>query len=125
MLHTTLLASLGLTCATVVAVLPHEKHGETDAAGSASVTTKSSPEDKNPYPHREKYSECTPISTEELAALGDEVFLIDARNTAEFAVIHIAGAQNLIVGKMEMEDLLALRGKDDPQPIVFYCNGHT
>ena len=115
-MNATLLASIGLTFF---------------AAGSLALPMDSSPTatnaiggGDNPYPHREKYKECTPISTEDLAALGD-VFLVDTRNKAEFDVIHMAGATNLIVSDMKLEDLLAIRGKEGDKPIVFYCNGHT
>ena len=48
MLHTALLASLGLTCVAATAILPL---GVVDTAPDADNTSE---EDKNPFPHREK-----------------------------------------------------------------------
>ena len=82
-------------------------------------------EDKAPeFPLREKYPELPTISTADFLALENPV-VIDARNAAEYNVIHVDGALNQLVGDMEKKFLDGVR-KDHPDaPIVFYCNGVT
>ncbi|MEW6219982.1 MAG: rhodanese-like domain-containing protein [Thermodesulfobacteriota bacterium] len=78
------------------------------------------------FPLRAKYPSLTPIETEELAANFDTAVVVDSRNTEEYAVVHVLGAKNILVGKMQEADLLALRPKTgDPRLLVFYCNGTT
>lgn len=77
------------------------------------------------FPLREKYNECEPVSTQQLAQWVDSAIIVDVRNTVEFDVIHINGAVNLLVGKMTEAELLKLREKNGDTPIVFYCNGVT
>jgi len=77
------------------------------------------------FPLRAKYPDLTPIETEELAAIFADSIIVDSRNHAEYNVVHMKGAQNILVGKMQEDDLLALRAKDDATPLVFYCNGTT
>lgn len=77
------------------------------------------------YPLREKHPGLAYVETGDLAAALDKNIVIDSRNESEFEVIHIKGAHNILVGKMQEKDLLALRGKTDANPIVFYCNGIT
>jgi len=77
------------------------------------------------YPLRAKYADLKPIETDELAAIYDQAIIIDARNAMEFKVLHMKGAHNFLVGKMKERDLLSLRSKNDPTPMVFYCNGIT
>lgn len=77
------------------------------------------------FPLREKYDEVKWMSTEELRARLGKVIVVDARNSMEYEVIHITGAQNFLVGKMKKGDLLQLREQTGTTPFVFYCNGHT
>jgi rhodanese-related sulfurtransferase len=67
----------------------------------------------------------SPISTDELMKTYDKAIIIDTRNEAEYDVVHIVGAKNVLVGKMKEADLLQLRPKQDKKPLVFYCNGIT
>ena len=95
-------------------------------ASAAAISWGATSEESKPaFPLREKYADLTPISTEALEALGTNVIVVDARNRAEFDVIHVTGAENLLVGKMKKPQLLALRAADDETPLVFYCNGTT
>ncbi len=77
------------------------------------------------FPLREKYSNCESVSSEQLAEWIGTAIIVDARNSVEYDVIHIAGAENILVGKMTESDLLKLREKNGETPIVFYCNGVT
>ncbi len=77
------------------------------------------------FPLRAKYSELSPISTEDLIKVFSEAVIVDARNSAEYEVIHMTGAHNILVGKMKKADLLKLRDLDSDRPLVFYCNGTT
>ena len=77
------------------------------------------------YPLRAEYPMVSPISTDELMKTYDKAIIIDARNEAEYDVVHIVGAKNILVGKMKEADLLQLRPKQDKKPLVFYCNGIT
>jgi len=75
------------------------------------------------FPHREKFPQCVPITTERFLEIFDEAIVIDARNNVEFDVIQVLGAKNPSSGKMKKPDLLKLRGLTDTAPMVFYCNG--
>jgi rhodanese-related sulfurtransferase len=77
------------------------------------------------YPLRAEYPSVKPIETNELTAVYGKAIIVDVRNTAEFDVIHIDGAANILVGKMTEQDLMKLRPKDDGRLLVFYCNGVT
>lgn len=77
------------------------------------------------YPLRAKYSMVNPITTDELLAVYNKAIIVDARNAAEYNVIHMTGAANILVGKMTEAKLLKLRPKKDNRPLVFYCNGIT
>ena len=77
------------------------------------------------FPLRAKHPTISPITTEELAASFDQAILVDARDAMEFKVIHMQGAHNYLVAKMQEADLTALRPKDGAAPMVFYCNGIT
>ncbi len=77
------------------------------------------------YPLRAEYPMVNPISTAELTQLFGSAIIVDVRNQAEYDVVRIVGAKNILVGKMTEGDLLKLRGKNDKTPLVFYCNGIT
>jgi rhodanese-related sulfurtransferase len=77
------------------------------------------------YPLRAKYPTVKPIETNELTAAYGKAIIVDSRNAAEYDVIQIANAKNILVGKMTEQDLLKLRPKNDSTPLVFYCNGIT
>jgi len=77
------------------------------------------------YPLRAKYPTVKPIETNELTAAYGKAIIIDTRNSAEYDVIQIANAKNILAGKMTEADLLKLRPKNDSAPLVFYCNGIT
>lgn len=79
--------------------------------------------DNPEYPLRAKYPYLSMIETDELLAIYDQAIIVDARNKAEYDVVHIAGAQSMPVETMKEEQLLAVRGKNSDTPIVFYCNG--
>ena len=71
------------------------------------------------FPHREKFPQCVPITTERFLEIFDEAIVIDARNNVEFNVIQVVGATNLPSGKMKKPDLLKLRGLTGGAPIIF------
>ena len=77
------------------------------------------------FPLRTKYPMASPIETGELNGIFDSAIIIDARAVAEYNVIRMIGAKNILLSKMQEKDLLAVRSKDDSRPIVFYCNGIT
>ena len=77
------------------------------------------------FPLRKQYDKVVPILTEDLSKRFGQAVIVDSRNQAEYDVIHIAGARLLLVGKMSEEVLAGIRPKDDPRPLVFYCNGVT
>ena len=77
------------------------------------------------YPLRSEYPDLTPITTDELDGIFEDVIIIDARSGMEFDVIHMRGAVNISVGTLKECDLLRLRDKNGAQLMVFYCNGHT
>ena len=84
-----------------------------------------SPVGAEDYPLRAQYPTVKSIDTNELTAAYGKAIIIDARNSAEYDVIQIANAKNLLVGKMTETDLLKLRPKNDSTLLVFYCNGVT
>lgn len=77
------------------------------------------------FPLRAKHPAITPITTEELAAVYDQAIIVDSRDSMEFKVIHMKGAHNFLVAKMQEANLSGLRPKDGTAPLVFYCNGIT
>jgi len=81
-------------------------------------------EKKPEFPHRKQYTELPYITTADFLAIQNPV-IVDARNAAEYNVIHAVSALNMPVEKMEKKDLDGLRKAHPDQTIVFYCNGNT
>ncbi|MBU0729965.1 MAG: hypothetical protein KKE17_13345 [Proteobacteria bacterium] len=82
-------------------------------------------EDEQQFPLRSSYPFLTGIDSKSLAEIFDSAIKIDSRNQMEFSVIRMTGAINIPADRMNQEQLLALRPKTSPVPIVFYCNGIT
>jgi rhodanese-related sulfurtransferase len=81
--------------------------------------------DATGFPLRAKYPMVTPIGTAELQGIYNKAIIVDARAKAEYNVIRMIGAKNILVGMMTEANLLKLRKKDGKAPLVFYCNGIT
>ena len=81
--------------------------------------------DATEFPLRAKYPQVKPIETAELKSIYKKAIIVDARAKAEYDVIRMVGAKNILVGMMTEADLLKLRDKDGKAPLVFYCNGIT
>ena len=75
------------------------------------------------FPLRQKYPDEKFITTAELASAGTEAIIIDARDQAEYNVLHIDGSKLLQVEKLKEPDLAAVREKQGAKKLVFYCNG--
>lgn len=75
--------------------------------------------------HAESSEPYTVIGSEELKSMIDRnppgLLVIDARNPEEYQEVHIRGAINIPVGKLEKERSLLRAPKD--ATVVFYCNG--
>ncbi len=83
-------------------------------------------EDESGFPYRAKYSDVAILTTEQLSNFYDNALIVDVRSNFEFDVVHINKAVNIPIASENFLDQLAkLRGKNDSQYIVFYCNGHT
>lgn len=82
--------------------------------------------DVEDYPFREAYPDVKVLSTAELREQYDQVLIVDVRSKFEYDVVHIASAVNVPLSDMSfVTDLEPVRAKDDPRPLVFYCNGIT
>lgn len=78
------------------------------------------------FPLRAEYQDVEVMSTDELAANFDNTLIVDVRSGMEYDVAHINKAVNVSISKATFtKDLEAVRAKDDPTPLAFYCNGHT
>lgn len=80
------------------------------------------------FPLRKDFPELQPISTEELAEkyANGEVAVVDVRSQFEYETIHVKDAKNVPLAKKSfVNDLQAVRGKNDATALVFYCNGTT
>jgi len=78
------------------------------------------------YPLRDYYPEVEPITTEALLEVYDEAVVLDIRSRFEYDVAKINKAILLPLTDKDFASKLArLRAKDDPTPMIFYCNGHT
>jgi rhodanese-related sulfurtransferase len=78
------------------------------------------------FPLRSKYPNVKTISTEEVAKEYDNLFIIDARSSFEYQVIHINKAVNNPISdtKNFIPNLFKIT-KGTKNKIVFYCNGIT
>jgi len=78
------------------------------------------------FPLRAKFPGATPISTDALLTQFDKALVVDVRTQMEFDVAHIKDASLIPVDDSAfLSRIEALRGKADPAPLVFYCNGVT
>lgn len=75
------------------------------------------------YPLRAKYPQDKFITTSELIAAAASAVIVDTRDLTEFDILHIAGAELLMVDKMKEADLLRITDKQGARKLVFYCNG--
>ena len=71
------------------------------------------------FPLRQKYPDEKFITTAELASAGTEAIIIDARDQAEYNVLHIDGSKLLQVEKLKEPDLAAVREKQRCQETRF------
>ncbi len=77
------------------------------------------------FPIRAKFPKVPYITLEQLRAEYDKIIIIDVRSTFEYNVIHTNKAKHVSVTKTTfLEDLAAVRGKEDTTPMTFYYNGH-
>jgi len=91
--------------------------------GLASFSTAS---EGDSYPLRPYYPEVPYITTEDLMDEYYNTRVVDIRSKFEYDVARINRAFLLPLNDPTFPAKLArLRPKDDPTPLVFYCNGHT
>jgi rhodanese-related sulfurtransferase len=78
------------------------------------------------FPLRPYYPEVPHISTDRLLADYADAVIVDIRSRLEYEVAHINKAVLLPLGKDDFAHKLEqLRPKTAPEPMVFYCNGHS
>ncbi|MDH4162205.1 MAG: rhodanese-like domain-containing protein [Nitrospirota bacterium] len=78
------------------------------------------------YPLRAKFPKVKYMTTEELNLGYKKTIIVDVRSKIEYDVIHISKAVHVPVSTANFtKDLAAVRAADGPDPIAFYCNGHT
>ena len=78
------------------------------------------------FPLRPYYPEVPYITTDQLLADYDTAVVVDIRSKLEYEVAHINKAVLLPLGSDDFADKLEeLRPKPAPEPLVFYCNGHS
>ena len=78
------------------------------------------------FPLRPYYPEVPYITTDQLLTDYDTAVVVDIRSRLEYEVGHINKAVLLPLGTDDFADKLEeLRPKTAPEPLVFYCNGHS
>ncbi|QGY38784.1 sulfurtransferase [Pseudodesulfovibrio cashew] len=78
------------------------------------------------FPLRPYYPEVRYMSTEQLLRDYTRTVVVDIRSSFEYDVARINKAKLLPLTTPDFgEKLEKLRPKDDPTPMVFYCNGHS
>ncbi len=91
--------------------------------GLTSISTAS---EGDSFPLRPYYPEVPYITTEDLMDEYYSTRVVDIRSKFEYDVARINRAFLLPLNDPAFPEKLAkLRPKDDPTPLVFYCNGHT
>jgi len=77
------------------------------------------------FPGRAKYPEVPIYDKAALMQNLQQVVVVDARSSLEFATLRVKGALNIPVASKQFEtEVQALRTRT-ARPIVFYCNGRT
>jgi rhodanese-related sulfurtransferase len=78
------------------------------------------------FPLRPYYPEVPHITTDQLLADYDTAVVVDIRSRLEYEVAHINKAVLLPLSQDDFGHRLEeLRPKSAPEPLVFYCNGHS
>lgn len=78
------------------------------------------------FPLRPYYPEVPYITTADLLKTYDQTLILDIRSSFEYDVAKINKAILLPLTDPEFAAKLEkLRAKDDPTPMIFYCNGHS
>ncbi|XXJ20977.1 rhodanese-like domain-containing protein [Desulfovibrio caledoniensis] len=78
------------------------------------------------FPLRPYYPEVPYITTDQLRAEYDTAVVVDIRSRLEYEVARINKAVLLPLGQEDFAQRLEeLRAKPAPEPLVFYCNGHS
>lgn len=78
------------------------------------------------FPLRAKFPKVEYVTTEALARDYQKTIIVDVRSKIEFDVIHVSKAVHLpVANAMFVKELEKVRGKEAPNPMAFYCNGHT
>ncbi len=75
------------------------------------------------FPLRKLYPQIKTISTQDMITGFDAMRMIDVRSQLEFNVVHMKGAINIPVSRVDFEKKILALG--ETKPIVFYCNGLT
>ncbi len=77
------------------------------------------------FPGREIYKDVRVLSTQELADRLEDVNVVDVRSRYEYETLHIKGAKNIPLSRMDFKEGVRELAQATGKPIVFYCNGHT
>jgi len=78
-----------------------------------------------PFPHREKFKDVPVIESQELMNKLSSVNVVDVRSKYEYQTLHIKGAVNIPLSKLDFAAEVARLIRTNSKPVVFYCNGGT
>jgi rhodanese-related sulfurtransferase len=78
-----------------------------------------------PFPHREKFKEVPVIESQDLMNKISSVNIVDVRSKYEYQTLHIKGAVNIPLNKVDFAAEVAKLIKLNAKPVIFYCNGGT
>jgi len=77
------------------------------------------------YPGRKLYQDVEIVTIDQLKGMPASTHIVDVRSPYEYETIHIRDAINIPIALPDfVKNVRELRRKS-PDPIIFYCNGHT
>ena len=94
------------------------------ALASLFVAT-SSQAKSGPFPHREEFKDVPVVESKDLMNKLASVNVVDVRSKYEYQTLHIKGAINIPLNKVDFASQVAKLIKSNSKPVVFYCNGGT
>ena len=78
-----------------------------------------------PFPHREKFKDVPVIESQDLENKLSSVNVVDVRSKYEFKTLHIKGAVNIPLSRVDFAAAVSELIRSNKKPVVFYCNGGT
>jgi rhodanese-related sulfurtransferase len=77
------------------------------------------------YPGRKLYQDVEIVTIEQLKGMPAGTHIVDVRSPYEYETIHIKDAINIPISLPDFVKSVRDLRRKSPNPIIFYCNGHT